>query len=440
MKKLSLLFLAFFCLVATTTAQRRKITITNGCNYANGHVGEQTLTVDEPTKLVKEVVSEIMDEMGILKVEQDKFNIVTPLEGKKVPNAQASMIGNQPYIIVNTDFILKAREKASKWAVYIIMAHELAHIVQFHDLKAVGLKARQQELNADTYAGGVLAKLGVNLEQMEQILDKLELPVDTSTHPPVDERKLFMKIGYDDAKNMSKKNQRIQFDLDKQVFKSPNLVLDPSYIKMVKDYDKVEITISLPATLKGKRLNICLKSNGETLEETIGTGSEISYSPTKKIIWNYRESNIPIKEADIKLFLQVYVFDMDRPTPIFSPKDKLALGSIGAIGFYGIVSMAQGNNLHTLYCDVRYEDAPEYANESREDRYKRANKKFVTGQVLLYAGGTAFLTGATFWLIRKNKGPRKDPKTICTHSPKVLWEPLAITESAQTRVGICLRF
>lgn len=436
--------MVFVGLLAPIMAQSRIIKIKNGCNYASGHVEEQTLTVYEPTKNVKEVVSQIMDEMGILKVEQGKFNIVTVSEGDKVPNAQASMVGDQPYIIVNTDFILNAQKKASKWAVYTIMAHELAHIVQFHDLKAVGLKARQQELNADTYAGGVLAKLGVNLEQMEQILDKLELPLDTSTHPPVDERKLFMKMGYDDAKNISKKNQRIQFDLDKRVFKSPNLVLDPSYIKMVKDDDKVEITVSLPATLNGKRLNICLKSNGETLEETIGTGSGISYSSTKKIIWNYRESNIPIKETDVKLFLQVYVFDMDRHIPLFSPKEKLALGSIGAVGLgsigYGIASMVQGNKLHTLYRNVRYEDAPEYATESREDRYNRANKKYVTGQVLIY-GGISVLAGGAWWLRRRIKaGPRIDPRTICSNTPKVSWEPLAVVEGNQTRVGICLRF
>lgn len=438
-------FLISILLLSTLTLPvlaQQKIKTTGACNYASGQIGEQTLTVIDPTEQVKEIAFQIMNEMAIPK---DRFIVMAAGDTRQVPNAQAcKAINGQPYIIVNTEFILKVKEKSTKWAVYAVMAHEVGHYVLAHDFGMKGARAKEQELAADKYAGSMLARFGAKYEEVAQIIDNLELPGESSTHPEKGARKQSMLIGFEDEKKRIRETQKTKFYFDKSAFKNPNLIIDTSYVKMTQDDDKVEVTVSLPATLNGKRLNICLKHNGEALDKTVGTGSGILYSPTKKIIWNYRESSIQIQGTDTKMYLQVYVFDMDQHIPILSFKDRLALGSVGAVGFgclgYGISSRIQGKNIYKIYSEVRTEDASQYATESRNDRYNRANKKYVAGQVFIY-GGACVLAGSTFWLLKRlMAGPRIDPKTICTNYPKVTWEPLAVADNSQTRVGICLRF
>lgn len=128
----------------------------------------------------------------------------------------------------------------------------------------------------------------------------------------------------------------------------------------------------------------------------------------------------------------------------FSSGEKWALAGIGAAGVgsvsYGIASMIQGKNLYQTYEDVRFEGAPEYATESRDDLYERANKKYVLGQVCII-GGTAILAGGAWWLTKRLKEkPKKGIGTSSLWYPNLSLEPLVSSDATQMRVGIALTF
>jgi len=127
-----------------------------------------------------------------------------------INNAVAVAYKGQRYILYDRDFMNSLTKGNNKyWSNMFILAHEVGHHINGHSLdvmlyskdvinpKSLFTK-RKQELEADEFAGFVLAKLGATLKQTSEVL--LNLPSisneNTSTHPLKEKRVSSVNIGW----------------------------------------------------------------------------------------------------------------------------------------------------------------------------------------------------------------------------------------------------
>jgi hypothetical protein len=86
----------------------------------------------------------------------------------------------------------------TRWALYAIIAHEIGHYVLAHDRTTLGSNPRI-ELEADEYAGEILAAMGARWPEAEAAFKSPVMQTDKTnhTHPPTDRRLLAVKRGWE---------------------------------------------------------------------------------------------------------------------------------------------------------------------------------------------------------------------------------------------------
>ena len=129
-----------------------------------------------------------------------------------INNAVAVSFRGVRYILYDPEFMSMLSRNTSNWTSLFILAHEVGHHVNGHSLDLVLYageivdapelkKKRDQELEADEFAGFVLAKLGASLTQTTSSVSKLSNEDDTySTHPKRDKRINSIKNGWNRGK------------------------------------------------------------------------------------------------------------------------------------------------------------------------------------------------------------------------------------------------
>jgi predicted metalloprotease len=131
-----------------------------------------------------------------------------------INNAIAAVYKGQRYILYDRKFINSLTLGSNKyWSNMFILAHEIGHHVNGHSLdillyvnnvidpKSLNEK-RNQELEADEFAGFVLAKLGATLKETSKVLSNLPQITNerSSTHPSRDKRIKAVEIGFEKGK------------------------------------------------------------------------------------------------------------------------------------------------------------------------------------------------------------------------------------------------
>ena len=130
-------------------------------------------------------------------------------------NAVATSYKGIRYILYDPDF-MNTLNYGNNWGNLFILAHEVGHHINGHSLdlvlyaadavESVSLaQSRQQELEADEFAGFVLAKLGGPISAANQVISKISNNSDDSynTHPSRSKRLNALKIGFQKAKSQS---------------------------------------------------------------------------------------------------------------------------------------------------------------------------------------------------------------------------------------------
>ncbi len=129
-----------------------------------------------------------------------------------INNAVAVTFKGVRYILYDPEFMSMLSRNTSNWTNLFILAHEVGHHVNGHSLDLVLYageivdapelkKKREQELEADEFAGFILAKLGASLNQTTSSISKLSNDDDTySTHPKRDRRINSIKAGWNRGK------------------------------------------------------------------------------------------------------------------------------------------------------------------------------------------------------------------------------------------------
>ena len=130
-----------------------------------------------------------------------------------INNAVAAVFKGKRYVLYDREFMNSLTRGANKyWANMFILAHEIGHHVNGHSLdillyandiidpKSLSVK-REQELEADEFAGFVLTKLGASFSDISNVLSNLPKinNENRSTHPSKDKRIAAVKKGFGES-------------------------------------------------------------------------------------------------------------------------------------------------------------------------------------------------------------------------------------------------
>jgi tetratricopeptide (TPR) repeat protein len=126
-----------------------------------------------------------------------------------IDNAVAVSYKGVRYILYDRDFLNRLNNSSNDWFGLTVLAHEVGHHINGHSidiLLALGdvveskslEKRRKQELEADEFAGFVLAKLGAPLNQIKNNIASISSEADDlySTHPSRQKRLNAIQTGY----------------------------------------------------------------------------------------------------------------------------------------------------------------------------------------------------------------------------------------------------
>jgi tetratricopeptide (TPR) repeat protein len=139
-------------------------------------------------------------------------------ECSNVSNASALQVEGVRYIFYNPQW-MKSINNSTSYGGLFTLAHEVGHHINGHALdwvliasKTVNPKTlserREQELEADEFAGFVMAKLGASLNESSEVINNISNNSDDSysTHPARYKRLAAIKKGYDKGKNNNDSN------------------------------------------------------------------------------------------------------------------------------------------------------------------------------------------------------------------------------------------
>ena len=133
-----------------------------------------------------------------------------------IPNAAAITIRGIRYIYYNKQFMSQINSYTNYWSNMSILAHEIGHHINGHTTDALLIindvvdveslsESRRMELEADEFAGFVLAKLGATLTQATEAIALISSNEDDtySTHPSKSKRLAAIRKGYNNGKSES---------------------------------------------------------------------------------------------------------------------------------------------------------------------------------------------------------------------------------------------
>ena len=130
-----------------------------------------------------------------------------------INNAVATSYKGVRYILYDRDFMYSI-SSGNNWGNLFILAHEVGHHINGHSVdlvlyfkdivepKSLASK-RKQELEADEFAGFILARLGATLSQATKTINAIASNKSDpySTHPSKSKRLNSVRIGYNKGKN-----------------------------------------------------------------------------------------------------------------------------------------------------------------------------------------------------------------------------------------------
>ena len=124
---------------------------------------------------------------------QPNFELIETIE---VPNAAAVIHKEQRILAYNPTWV-KTIDRTAKWSMYGLLSHEIGHHLQGHTLLPGGSKPLI-ELEADKFAGFVLARLGASETEALSLWRTLT-STGSATHPGQTERLAAVRAGWANA-------------------------------------------------------------------------------------------------------------------------------------------------------------------------------------------------------------------------------------------------
>jgi hypothetical protein len=229
-----------------------------------------------------------------------------------INNAIAAVYKGKRYILYDRDFMNSISEGTNKyWSNMFILAHEIGHHINGHSLD-IALYAfeiidpisleekRNQELEADEFAGFILEKLGASLNQTSELLSNLPKINNESysTHPSKEKRIEAVRLGFNKSKKTTNAIDLLKKNLIIIENQSQNTLKNPvsNKTKFKKKSSKKDLT---PNILNPRKMEIIGGSHLLTLKSSsdLNVSIDESYFSWGKII-DYNYENIVSKNID----------------------------------------------------------------------------------------------------------------------------------------------
>ena len=192
----NLLFVSVVLFALTTTSfpqtKIKELPANGGCSYYGETLDSKIYTFESDEAAV-DAIDRILDPTGLVR----NFDI----RAADVPNAAAIVYGETRYILYNQAFMRRVKnDTKTDWAAISIMAHELGHHLNGHTLDAKGSRP-PTELEADSFSGFVLYKMGATLEEAQAAMNAIASEKGSATHPAKRSRLAAIESGWTKAKD-----------------------------------------------------------------------------------------------------------------------------------------------------------------------------------------------------------------------------------------------
>lgn len=187
--KIAIFVVLFF--VASLQVSAEVIVIGDSCSYNDERMPYSVHTFSS-TREAEQVVSDILEASGL---HRSNFE----LRAADVPNAAAVIQNGKRYLLYNPQFMRQMEsETNSKWSGKSIMAHEIGHHLEAHTLDNDGSRP-QTELEADSFSGFIIGKLGATLDEATLVMRHIGSPYGSDTHPARNDRVHAITRGWQSA-------------------------------------------------------------------------------------------------------------------------------------------------------------------------------------------------------------------------------------------------
>lgn len=237
-----------------------------------------------------------------------------------INNAVATAYKGIRYILYDRQF-MNSISNGNDWGNLFILAHEVGHHINGHSLDLVLYMAevvepstlalkRQQELEADEFAGFILSKLGGSLQDARTAITNVSSTGEDSysTHPSRDKRLEAMEKGFDNAKS-SEPSTNTKEDLALEYFyKALEKSQKGNNMDALNDYT---VSISLDDSNEGAFLNRGL------IYYSLGKNTQ-AISDFKIVIKKMNLDNPEIGSAYLMLGVSMREYDTDNGTRLYS--------------------------------------------------------------------------------------------------------------------------
>lgn len=190
-----LIVLLFATSLIFSQSKIKELTISGGCNYSGESLDTKVYTF-ESDKAAVEAVDRILEPVGL----ERNFEILAA----DVDNAAAVIFKETRYLLYNQAFIRRVKDVTkTDWSAISIMAHEVGHHLNGHTLIQGGSRP-PTELEADSFSGFVLYKMGATLEEAQAAMNTIASEKGSATHPPKRSRLAAIESGWTKAKDQDK--------------------------------------------------------------------------------------------------------------------------------------------------------------------------------------------------------------------------------------------
>lgn len=162
------------------------------CTYASLPPPE-TLARALAEDRVEHMIQRIVDASGLAK----NFKVYRQ-DGWQNAAATNDPNTGERIIIYGPEFLRDTVEQSgTRWAAISIIAHEVGHHLNGHTLQ--GGSRPDRELEADSFSGFILQRLGASLEQSKAAMSRIASPFGSSTHPARPARLTAIEHGWKKA-------------------------------------------------------------------------------------------------------------------------------------------------------------------------------------------------------------------------------------------------
>lgn len=387
-----------------------KIKLNTGCSWSGKETGKEFI-VSDPSKEIEKIVQAMLNKMSIPKTG------FTLKKSEDVQNAMASTAPDgQRYILYNERFLAQFKQDpATVNAAYAVLAHEIGHHVQNHKLDLTDLsKAKDQELEADYFAGGVLFALCRSLKEATSALSVLP-DKSSATHPSRFARETKVKEGWETRKRVEGENPCDR--MRPLTLKSLGVEGRAENIRGRINDEKIEFTYDVKS-FGDKTFRPYIVINSEMIEpkpeniEWVDDLSPIGSNKNKSVIWHYARERARYTPEMVEK-KDWYSIAVLRPKDIRKRTKPWAWGLLIGGAVVGAGAMTSGI-LMQGDADKMYEDYKKYNDPDPEITTFYTDKsttraayletinstKRVPAQWLGYGGGVLFGVTGT-WIVTK---------------------------------------